>query len=112
MQTVSLAGLRGGQGDSSLEHLRGSWRLDVHFVTRGNEVARDHVLVALPGADHWIDAGIRVDHDLQECRSREGQELGDHARHVILALEANRIAESVRLRSLYEVLLVKRLVAG
>src|SRR5690242_2833345 len=96
---------------STSEHLRRPGCLDVHLVARGNEIAGDHVLVGLPRAYHRVDARVGVDHDLEECRSREREELADDARHVGLALEAHRVAKAVGLGRLDEVLLVERTVA-
>src|ERR1700758_1651181 len=95
----------------SSEHLRGSWRLDVDRLTRGNELAGDHLLVALPRPHHRVDPGIRVDHHFEEGGAGKAEELGDDARHVRLALEARGIAKAVGLRSLDEVLLVQRAIA-
>src|SRR5215831_2568405 len=96
---------------STSEHLRGSRGLDVDLVARGNEVPGDHLLVALPRAYHGVDARIGVDHHLEECRPRKGDELGDNPRDVLLAREPHRVAKAVRLRRLDEILLVQRAVA-
>src|SRR5207237_8997952 len=96
---------------STSEHLRGSGWLDVDLVARGNEIAGDHILVSLPRSDHRVDASVGIDHDLEECGSRESEELADDARHVLLALEARRVAKAVGLGRLDEVFLMQRAVA-
>src|ERR1700689_3588136 len=53
-------------GSAKLEHLRGAGRLDGHLGARGDVLAGDHLIVALTGANHRIDARIAVDHHLQE----------------------------------------------
>src|SRR5207237_6671989 len=88
------------------EHLRGSGWLDVDLVARGNEIAGDHVLVSLPRSDHRVDASVGIDHDLEECGSRESEELADDARHVLLSLRG-----AVGLGRLDEVFLMQRAVA-
>src|SRR5579863_10300551 len=97
-------------GTSWSEHLRWARCLDVHLVARRNELAGDHLGVALPRSHHGVDTGVRVDHHLEECRALEREELGDHPRHVLLVLETRGVAEAIRLRRLDEVLLVQRAV--
>src|ERR1700728_699797 len=93
------------------EHLRGSGGFDVHLVARGDVLAGDHLIVALPGAYHRIDARLGVDHHLEEGGTRERQELADHPWYVRLVLEARGVGEPVGLRRLDEVFFVQRAIA-
>src|SRR5450432_1853656 len=83
-----------------LEHLRRPGGPDFHLGARGDEISRDHLVVRLTRPDHRVDTRIRVDHHLEEGRAPEGEELGDHPRYVGLLVQAHRVAEAVRLRSL------------
>src|SRR6185437_16510128 len=95
----------------SSEHFRGAGRLDLHLVPRGDEFAGYHLFVALARTHHRIDTRIRIDHDLEERRSVETDELLDDPWHVFLAVEAHRVAKAVGLSRADEVLLVQGLVA-
>ena len=68
----NTGGLVGAAG--LLEHLRGVRRLDLDLGARGNVLAGDHLVVGLAGTDHRIDAGIRIDHHLEEGRALEADE--------------------------------------
>src|SRR5262245_56776397 len=73
-------------------------------------LAGDHVLVAHTRRDHRIDVRALVDHDLEERRPRERNELLEVLPHVGELHHPPRELEAVGLDRLHEVLLVERLV--
>jgi len=75
-------------------------------------LAGDHVSVCLPGTHHRINAGIRIDHDLEEGSAVETDEFTDDARHVGFVIEPRSVFEAVGQRRLDEILGVQALVAG
>src|ERR1700722_10963116 len=82
------------------EHFRGARRLDVDLGARGNVVAGDHFVIRLSRTHHGIDAGIGIDHDLEEGWTAETNELAEDARDVCLLVEPGGVLEAVRLRRL------------
>src|SRR3974390_1728832 len=86
----------------SLEHLRGSRRLDRHLVPRRNALPGDHLIVGLPGAHPGVHPPIRIDQHLQKRRAGECDQLGDDPWDVLLAGKTYGVAEAVGLGGLDE----------
>ena len=55
------------------------------WTLRGDVLAGDHLRVALPRADHGVNAGIGVNDHFEEGRAVEGEELGNGALQRVLA---------------------------
>ncbi len=74
--------------------------------------AGDHFVIRLPRTHHGIDAGIGIDHDLEEGRTAETNELVDDARYIGFLVEPRGVLKAVCQRRLDEILGVQALVAG
>ena len=73
-------------------------------IPADDEITRNHLAVTQAGADHRINAGVRIDDYFQECRSRKLNELLDRVRDIVLVIKAFGVLKTVRLRGFHEIL--------